>query len=141
MFTVYNILITDLTIARSGLARWWGGGGAQEEAEGGPVDPEIQLTVQHSVKDESRTGVEMLVSPNKVFTVVRDDKNRVMVVDNTSGSVVQAWRGYHRCEMAWSVTSVPGTEITADTQLSQLLLLYLPRRGLIEVSGVILSHC
>ena len=32
----------------------------------------------------------MLVSPNKVFTVIRDDKNRVMVVDNTSGSVIQA---------------------------------------------------
>ena len=29
------------------------------------MDPEIQLTVQHSVKDESRTGVQMLVSPNK----------------------------------------------------------------------------
>ena len=78
----------------------------------------------------------MLVSPNKVFTVVRDDKNRVMVVDNISGSVVQAWRGYHRCEMAWSVTSVPGGELTSDTQLSLLLLLYLPRRGLIEVSVV-----
>ena len=88
------------------------------------------------MKDESRTGVQMLVSPNKVFTVVRDDKNRVMVVDNISGSVVQAWRGYHRCEMAWSVTSVPGGELTSDTQLSLLLLLYLPRRGLIEVSVV-----
>ena len=54
------------------------------------MDPEIQLTVQHSVKDESRTGVQMLVSPNKVFTVIRDDKNRVMVVDNNSGSVIQA---------------------------------------------------
>ena len=63
------------------------------------ADPEIQLTVQHSVKDESRTGLEMVVSPNKVFTVVRDDKNRVMVVDNISGSVIQAWRGYHR----WSL--------------------------------------
>ena len=47
----------------------------------------------------------------------------------------QAWRGYHRCEMAWSVTSVPG-ELTSDTQLSLLLLLYLPRRGLIEVSAL-----
>ena len=54
------------------------------------MDPEIQLTVQHSVKDESRTGLQMLVSPNKVFTVIKDDKNRVMVVDNNSGSVIQA---------------------------------------------------
>ena len=34
--------------------------------------------------------MQMLVSPNKVFTVIRDDKNRVMVVDNNSGSVIQA---------------------------------------------------
>ena len=33
------------------------------------MDPEIQLTVQHSVKDESRTGVQMLVSPNKAGIV------------------------------------------------------------------------
>ena len=35
--------------------------------------------------------------------------------------------------MAWTVTSGPG-ELTTDSQVSILLLLYLPRRGLIEVS-------
>ena len=46
--------LTDLMFTRSGLARWWGGSGAQEETEAGPVDPEIQLTVQHSVKAQLR---------------------------------------------------------------------------------------
>ena len=48
---------------------------------------------------------------------------------------MQAWRGYHRCQVAWSLTSVSGDlGLGSDVQLSCLLLLYLPRRGLIEVS-------
>ena len=86
------------------------------------------------MKDEGRHGLEMLLSPNKVYTAVRDAQNRVMLVETSTGTVVQAWRGYHRVMMAWTVTSLPkDEEVSTDMQLAVLLLLYLPRRGLIEV--------
>ena len=114
----------------SAVGGLWGGGGA----EGPKPDPSITLSVSHSIKDEGRHGLEMLLSPDKVYTAVRDAQNRVMLVETSTGTVVQAWRGYHRVMMAWTVTSLPkDEEVTTDLQLAVLLLLYLPRRGLIEV--------
>ena len=75
-------------VLQSGLFRWWGGGQEEQEA-GGRADPELQLAVRHAVKDEARGGLELALAPSKVFTVVRDDKNRVMLVDNLSGTVIQ----------------------------------------------------
>ena len=119
-----------VTTVKSGLMKWWG----REEVDTVKADREISLRLQHSVKDEGRTGLEMVISPNKLYTVVRDDKNRLMLVDNVSGVVVQAWRGYHRCQLAWAVTSVDSNQdIAADIQISVILIIYLPRRGLIEV--------
>ena len=114
----------------SAVGGLWGGGGV----EGPKPDPSVTLAVSHSIKDEGRHGLEMLLSPDKTYTAVRDAQNRVMLVETSTGTVVQAWRGYHRVMMAWTVTSLPKEEeVTTDLQLAVLLLLYLPRRGLIEV--------
>ena len=114
----------------SAVGGLWGGGGV----EGPKPDPSVKLAVSLSIKDEGRHGLEMLLSPNKMYTAVRDAQNRVMLVETSTGTVVQAWRGYHRVMMAWTVTSLPKEEeVTTDLQLAVLLLLYLPRRGLIEV--------
>jgi hypothetical protein len=121
---------------KSGFYRLWG---AKEEPDQPKPDPEATLSICHSIKDEGRNGVEIFLSPNKMYSAVKDDKNRVMVVDNLSGTLVQAWRGYHRCQVAWAVTSwgagKEGDEVEpgSDVQVSLILLLYLPRRGLIEV--------
>jgi len=114
----------------SAVGGLWGGSGG----EGPKPDPSVTLSVSHSIKDEGRHGLEMLLSPDKAYTAVRDAQNRVMLVETSTGTVVQAWRGYHRVMMAWTVTSLPkDEEVTTDFQLAILLLLYLPRRGLIEV--------
>jgi len=114
----------------SAVGGLWGGGGS----DGPKPDPSVTLAISHSMKDEGRHGLEMLLSPNKVYTAVRDAQNRVMLVETSTGTVVQAWRGYHRVMMAWTVTSLPkDEEVSTDLQLAVLLLLYLPRRGLIEV--------
>jgi len=119
---------------KSGFYRLWG---AKEEPDQPKPDPEATLSICHSIKDEGRSGLEIFLSPNKIFSAVKDEKNRVMVVDNISGTLVQAWRGYHRCQVAWAVTSWAGKEGEiepgSDVQVSVILLLYLPRRGLIEV--------
>jgi len=115
----------------SAVGGLWGGSGVEK---GPKPDPSVTLAVSHSIKDEGRHGLEMLLSPDKVYTAVRDAQNRVMLVETSTGTVVQAWRGYHRVMMAWTITSLPKEEeVTTDLQLAVLLLLYLPRRGLIEV--------
>ena len=73
--------LTDLMFTRSGLARWWGGSGAQEETEAGPVDPEIQLTVQHSVKAQLRferhPSVSMMNSKCTQFVKIRSHVSQI----------------------------------------------------------------
>ena len=119
---------------KSGFYRLWGG---KEDPDQPKPDPEATLSICHSIKDDWRAGLEVFLSPNKMYSAVRDEKNRVMVVDNHTGTLVQAWRGYHRCQVAWAVTSWGGKEgegdPASDVQVSVILLLYLPRRGLIEV--------
>jgi len=123
-----------VSTVKSGFYRLWGG---KEEPDQPKPDPEATLSICHSIKDDGRVGLEVFLSPNKLYSAVRDEKNRVMVVDNLSGTLVQAWRGYHRCQVAWAVTSWGGKEGDmepgSDVQVSVILLLYLPRRGLIEV--------
>jgi len=123
-----------VSTVKSGFYRLWGG---KEEPDQPKPDPEATLSICHSIKDDGRVGLEVFLSPNKLYSAVRDEKNRVMVVDNLSGTLVQAWRGYHRCQLAWAVTSWGGKEGDmepgSDVQVSVILLLYLPRRGLIEV--------
>ena len=129
-YSTSQLATNMVTTVKSGLMKWWG----REEVETVKPDREINLGLQHSIKDEGRTGVEMVISPNKLYTAVRDDKNRLMVVENVGGVVVQAWRGYHRCQLAWAVTAVDTSrDIAADIQISVILIVYLPRRGLIEV--------
>ena len=116
------------SLASGAMGGLWGGGGEQ----GPPPDPQVTLGLRHALKDEGRQGLEVLLAPNKMYAAVRDAQNRVMVVETLGGSVVQAWRGYHRVQMAWGVTSLGRGEEEVK-QVAVLLLLYLPRRGLLEV--------
>ena len=121
------------SIATGAMGGLWGTGPGAAEVVA-KADPDVTLSTRHALRDEGRQGQELLLSPNKVYCAVRDGQNRVMVVETSSGTVVQAWRGYHRVQLAWTVTSqAREAEVTTGLQLAVLLLLYLPRRGLIEV--------
>jgi len=123
-------------VASGAVAGFWGGGPAETSPEV-KVDPSVKLAVCHSIKDENKCGLEVSVAPNKVYSVVKDAQNRVTLIDNYSGTALQVWRGYHHVQMAWSTTSWTKNSSERDppsnVQVSILLLLYLPRRGLIEV--------
>ena len=54
-YSTAHLASNMVNTVKTGLARWWSGHTDDETAV--KTDPEIQLTVQHSVKDESRTGV------------------------------------------------------------------------------------
>jgi hypothetical protein len=47
------------------------------------------------------------MSPNKMYSAIRDSQNRVLLVDNYSRTIVQMWRGYHRCQMGWVLAGQP----------------------------------
>ena len=62
-------------VASGAVAGLWGGGEKEDVVEE-RRDPVMTLSVCHSVKDESKVGVDILVSPNKMYSAVKDGQNR-----------------------------------------------------------------
>ena len=68
------------------------------------------------------------------YTAVFDLQNRVLVLDNSTGIVIHVWKGYHHAQFGWINTMKdkdnpdPGA-----SEFAILLVIYLPRRGLLEV--------
>lgn len=126
-----------LRVASGALGSIWSSQAVETEPKDIP-DPQSNLAISHSLKDSGRDGLEVLISPNKMYSVVKDSQNRVLLIDNHSRAIVQMWRGYHRCQMGWSLATTKKMTEPAEAQgstqdVAMVLILYLPRRGLIEV--------
>ena len=79
-------------------------------------------------------------SPNELHVAVVDNQNRVLVFDTMLGTVVHVWKGYHHVQIGWvNSTTVPvgaetsHSDLPRDMRVSCLLVIYLPRRGVLEV--------
>ena len=88
-------------------------------------------------QDSGRQGSEVLISPNKMYSAVKDSRNRILLVDNYSRTIVQMWRGYHRYSTQRLYTLYIGNVTTTHTQTKCGLLFYIkltifssqPRKG------------
>ena len=69
-------------------------------------------------QDSGRDGLEIVMSPNKMYSAIRDSQNRVILVDNYSRTIVQMWRGYHRCQMGWVLAGQP--KLTSVSRLEDV---------------------
>ena len=85
-------------------------------------------------------GLQMEKSPNELHVAVVDNQNRVLVFDTMLGTVIHVWKGYHHVQIGWvNSTTVPvsadmsHSDLPRDMRVSCLLVIYLPRRGVIEV--------
>ena len=102
-----------------------------------PPDPESKLHLCHAFKDQSKTGSWIEMSPDERYSAIIDDHNRVILVDNYLGFVLHIWKGYHRAQIGWITTSwesrKTSEKLPNDLEIGILLVIYLPRRGLLEV--------
>ena len=76
-------------------------------------------------QDSGRQGSEVLISPNKMYSAVKDSRNRILLVDNYSRTIVQMWRGYHRYSTQRLYTLYIGNVTTTHTQTKCGLLFYI----------------
>ena len=132
-------------VAGAGLSALWGGGTDQpkETPAPPPPDPEVKLSLRHMFKDVGKSASSIEISPDERYSAVVDDQNRVLLLDNHNGGIVtHVWKGYHRAQVGWITTSwdarrdtisSTGDKVPNDLETSVLLVIYLPRRGLLEV--------
>ncbi len=139
---VVSTVKSGLFRAATGMIFGGGGGGGGEkkqDEEKKPREPEQKLVVSHQLVDPTKSASSVELSPNNLHLAVVDNKNRVLVVDALSGTVVSVWKGYHHVQVGWLVVSskeMPTDAcdpFPADNRTCCLLVIYLPRRGSLEV--------
>ena len=63
-----------------------------------------------------------------------DEQNRVLLIDNPSGLIIHVWKGYHHAQFGWIHTlKNKDHPDSGASEFAILLVIYLPRRGLLEI--------
>ena len=152
--TPYNLQHQDInelaenvvSTVKSGIFRaatgfiWSSSNTSSSEQEKERKDPEQKLTMIHAFKDPQKSGLALEKSPNDLYAAALDNQNRVLVFDLALGTVVHVWKGYHHAQIGWiTSTSEPlgdETNLPPGLRVASLLVIYLPRRGSLEVWSV-----
>ena len=143
---VVSTVKSGLFRAATGFIGSWTGGNPDNEEPKHQPDTEQYLQIRHAFKDNTKSAVCIRVSPDGRYSAILDEHNRIILLDNGvngngagSGTVIHIWKGYHHAQIGWITTSWEdrkchkADKIPQDLEISVLLVLYLPRRGLLEV--------
>ncbi|XP_067941814.1 rab3 GTPase-activating protein non-catalytic subunit-like [Watersipora subatra] len=86
-----------------------------------------------SVQDKRRLGYSMCLSPCGLVAAVTDSLGRVILLDVARGVIKRMWKGYRNAQVGWmSVKERPSTKPVLRRS-AFFLLIYAPKRGLLEV--------
>lgn len=134
-----STVTTKLTSAVVSFAKnWWGGSSSAAQAE--PVvekKPEIQKAVPLSSKfylnDQQRQMLSIVLDPTGRVAAATDQFGRVLLIDTFEGVVVRMWKGgYRDAQCGWLQHSTYD-ETEGRMQLTFFLVIYTPKRGMLEV--------
>uniref|UniRef100_A0A4W5MND5 RAB3 GTPase activating protein subunit 2 (non-catalytic) n=1 Tax=Hucho hucho TaxID=62062 RepID=A0A4W5MND5_9TELE len=89
--------------------------------------------------DSRRHGESICLSPCNTLAGVTDDFGRVMLLDVGRGIAIRMWKGYRDAQLGWVQVSEGRGESSPSAPLprrhAQFLVIYAPRRGILEVWG------
>ncbi|XP_078145700.1 rab3 GTPase-activating protein non-catalytic subunit isoform X1 [Centroberyx gerrardi] len=105
------------------------------------VEPATPMAVRFGLPDSRRHGESICLSPCNTLAGVTDDFGRVTLLDLARGIAIRMWKGYRDAQLGWvQVSEGRGDrESSPSAQLprrhAQFLVIYAPRRGILEVWG------
>ncbi|KAL3048931.1 hypothetical protein OYC64_008417 [Pagothenia borchgrevinki] len=140
---VASKLTSALFSAASGWLGWNKHKNEEEVQKQKPkVEPATPLTIRFGLPDSRRHGESICLSPCNTLAGVTDDFGRVTLLDLARGVAIRMWKGYRDAQLGW--LQVP--EERVDRELSPsashprrhalFLVIYAPRRGILEVWGM-----
>ncbi|KAJ6666898.1 hypothetical protein lerEdw1_018900 [Lerista edwardsae] len=112
------------------------------------VEPATPLAVRQvfGIPDSRRHGERICLSPCNSLAAVTDDFGRVLLLDVARGLAVRMWKGYRDAQIGWIQTVEDLHEREAEksdfspfgtpqgpSRVAQFLVIYAPRRGILEV--------
>ncbi|KAL0969299.1 hypothetical protein UPYG_G00225230 [Umbra pygmaea] len=137
---------SKLTSALFSAASGWLGWKKQAEEEPSQkqkpkVEPATPLAVRFGLPDSRRHGESICLSPCNTLAGVTDDFGRVTLLDVGRGIAIRMWKGYRDAQLGWVQVSEGRGERESSPSAplprrhAQFLVIYAPRRGILEVWG------
>ncbi|XP_056282047.1 rab3 GTPase-activating protein non-catalytic subunit isoform X2 [Pseudoliparis swirei] len=106
------------------------------------VEPVTPLGIRFGLPDSRRHGESICLSPCNTLAGVTDDFGRVTLLDLARGIAIRMWKGYRDAQLGWlQVPEERGDrEFSPSASLPRrhalFLVIYAPRRGILEVWGM-----
>ncbi|XP_012870441.1 PREDICTED: rab3 GTPase-activating protein non-catalytic subunit [Dipodomys ordii] len=110
------------------------------------MEPATPLAVRFGLPDSRRHGESICLSPCNTLAAVTDDFGRVILLDVTRGIAIRMWKGYRDAQIGWiqivedlhervpeKVDFSPFGNTQGPSRVAQFLVIYAPRRGILEV--------
>ncbi|XP_069464692.1 rab3 GTPase-activating protein non-catalytic subunit [Ambystoma mexicanum] len=110
------------------------------------VEPATPLAVRFGLPDSRRHGESICLSPCNTLAAVTDDFGRVILLDVGRGLAIRMWKGYRDAQVGWIQVSEdlhdretdrgqfsPFSSPQGPSRVAQFLVIYAPRRGILEV--------
>ncbi|XP_025103721.1 rab3 GTPase-activating protein non-catalytic subunit-like isoform X2 [Pomacea canaliculata] len=119
----------------SAASGWLGFGGWQkEDAKEKPpkIEPAAPLPLRFGLPDKRRMGHSIVLSPCNTYMATTDSFGRVILVDIQHGIAVRMWKGYRDAQIGWVQIKEDGGK-GDHSRVAQFLIIYAPRRGILEV--------
>uniref|UniRef100_A0A8C8CP67 Rab3 GTPase-activating protein non-catalytic subunit n=1 Tax=Oncorhynchus tshawytscha TaxID=74940 RepID=A0A8C8CP67_ONCTS len=137
---------SKLTSALFSAASGWLGWKKQSEEEPTQkqkpkVEPATPMAVRFGLPDSRRHGEFICLSPCNTLAGVTDDFGRVTLLDVGRGIAIRMWKGYRDAQLGWVQVSEGRGERESSPSAplprrhAQFLVIYAPRRGILEVWG------
>ncbi|XP_049625460.1 rab3 GTPase-activating protein non-catalytic subunit [Suncus etruscus] len=142
---------SKLTSALFNAASGWLGWKSKHEEEAfqkqkPKVEPATPLAVRFGLPDSRRRGESICLSPCNTLAAVTDDFGRVILLDVSRGIAIRMWKGYRDAQVGWIQVVEDLHERVPDkadlspfggaqgpSRVAQFLVIYAPRRGILEV--------
>ncbi|RZF48247.1 hypothetical protein LSTR_LSTR006214 [Laodelphax striatellus] len=101
---------------------------SKENLSAEPAEP---MVCRFGLCDLWRQGERIVMSPNRKLCVASDSLGRVILIDISSGIALRMWKGYRDAECGWVICTEESR--TKRKRTAQFLLIYSPKKGIIEV--------
>ncbi|XP_055966815.1 rab3 GTPase-activating protein non-catalytic subunit [Sorex fumeus] len=142
---------SKLTSALFNAASGWLGWKSKHEEETfqkqkPKVEPATPLAVRFGLPDSRRLGESICLSPCNTLAAVTDDFGRVILLDVSRGIAIRMWKGYRDAQVGWiqvvedlhervpdRADLSPFGSTQGPSRVAQFLVIYAPRRGILEV--------
>ncbi|XP_023389921.1 rab3 GTPase-activating protein non-catalytic subunit, partial [Pteropus vampyrus] len=144
---------SKLTSALFNAASGWLGWKSKHEEETvqkqkPKLEPATPLAVRFGLPDSRRHGESICLSPCNTLAAVTDDFGRVILLDVARGIAIRMWKGYRDAQTGWTQVVEDLHERVPERgdpsrfggaqgpgRVAQFLVIYAPRRGILEVWG------